>query len=116
MEAPSSVDWLSITPERVHRSASACSTRAGTRAKDQQAKRGIIMRAFAVMAVSLMIGCAPYTYDANGNPTPYRGSAALSSSENCGTPDQPKTCPVKRRITSSVKPQSYAPLSGAPSY
>ena len=53
------------------------------------------------LAMGLLItlaACAPYTYDANRNPIPYRGSASAMSggSENCGTPDEPKRCPAYR--------------------
>jgi hypothetical protein len=82
------------------------------------------MRASAMIVVSLVAGCAPYTYDANGNPVRVRSSAAyygtLSTSDNCGRPDHPKTCAAKwqaaprsGRISS---PQSYEPIQGAPVY
>jgi hypothetical protein len=53
------------------------------------------------LAMGLLISlaaCAPYTYDANRNPTPYHCSASATSSgsENCGTPDEPKRCPAYR--------------------
>ena len=89
------------------------------------AEWGIRMRAFAVIAVSLVAGCAPYTYDANGNPVPIRGSVAyyetFSTSDSCGTPDHPKACQVKRQAAPSwspqtSSPQSYAPIPGAPVY
>jgi hypothetical protein len=78
-----------------------------------------------MIVVSLVAGCAPYTYDANGNPVPIRGSVAyhgkLTTSDSCGTPDHPKACQVKRQAAPSwspqtSSPQSYAPIPGAPVY
>jgi hypothetical protein len=82
------------------------------------------MRASAVIVVSLVAGCAPYTYDATGNPVPLRGSVvyngALSTSDSCGTPDHPKACSAKRHVAPwsprTSSPQSYAPIPGAPVY
>jgi hypothetical protein len=82
------------------------------------------MRASAMMVVSLVAGCAPYTYDANGNPVPTRGSVAyygtLSTSNSCGTPDHAKACPAKRQgapwAPRTSSPQSYSPIPGAPVY
>ena len=82
------------------------------------------MPASAMMVVSLVAGCAPYTYDANGNPVPARGSVAhygtLSSSDSCGTPDHPKACQAKQQAAPSARrtssPQRYAPIPGAPVY
>ena len=57
------------------------------------------MRSFAITVVSLVAGCAPYTYDANGNPVPVHDSVAyygtLSTSNTCGRPDHPKPCQGK---------------------
>ena len=82
------------------------------------------MRSFAIIVVSLVAGCAPYTYDANGNPVPVHDSVAyygtLSTSNNCGRPDHPKTCQEKwhpaPRADRTSSPQSYAPIPGAPVY
>ena len=83
------------------------------------------MRGSAVIVVSLVAGCAPYTYDANGNPVPVRGSVAyygtLSTPVSCGTLNHPKACLVKRQATPwaaprTSSPQSYAPIPGAPVY
>jgi hypothetical protein len=79
------------------------------------------MRAFAVIVVSLVAGCAPYTYDTNGNAVPFRGSAAyygtLTTSDSCGGPDHPKACPAKRQAASSARrsspPQSAVAAGGA---
>ena len=78
-----------------------------------------------MIVVSMVVGCAPYTHDANGNPVPARGSVAyhgkLTTPDNCGTPDRPKACSVKRQAAPSgapltSSPQSYTPIPGAPVY
>ena len=82
------------------------------------------MRASAIMFVSFVAGCAPYTYDANGNPVPIHDSVAyygtLSTSDNCGRPGHPKPCPAKWQAAPRAgrvsSPQSYDPIPGAPVY
>ena len=56
----------------------------------------------------ILAACAPYTYDAGGNPVLYRGSASVTSIrlENCGTPDERKGCPLYR----PPRKQSLTPL------
>ena len=56
------------------------------------------MRYLVIALLIILAACQPYTYDANGNPVPYRGSvsATPSWSANCGTPDAPKRCPAYR--------------------
>ena len=67
------------------------------------------MRYLIIGLLFMLAACAPYTYDAGGNPVPYRGSASATSNrfENCGTPDEPKSCPLYRP---PPRKQSVAPL------
>jgi hypothetical protein len=57
----------------------------------------------------ILAACVPYTYDAGGNPVPYRGATSATSSrfENCGTPDERKGCPLDRP---PPRKQNLAPL------
>ena len=70
---------------------------------------GPSMRYLIIGLLFILAACAPYTYDAGGNPVPYRGSASATSNrfENCGTPDEPKSCPLYRP---PLRKQSVAPL------
>ncbi len=67
------------------------------------------MRYLIIRLLFILAACAPYTYDAGGNPVPYRGSASATSSrfENCGTPDERKGCPLYRP---PPRKESSAPL------
>jgi hypothetical protein len=56
-----------------------------------------------IPALSLLAGCEPYTYDANGEPVPYRGQTRA----NCGTPEQPKAC--AEGASSKSPPRTSAP-------
>src|SRR6476659_203530 len=69
------------------------------------------MRYLIIGLLITLAACAPYTYDANRNPIPYRGSASAMSggSENCGTPDEPKRCP---RLSTAPSQASLGPSPG----
>ena len=67
------------------------------------------MRYLIVGLLFILAACMPYTYEAGGNPVPYRGSVSAKSNrfENCGIPDERKGCPLYR---TPPRQQSLPPL------